>query len=72
MPLVGHATSEVEAPCLGILSEEGSLCEQSTKVFPTGAAGMPPDPFGSPIAGSPLSDLDPWGGRGGMGLDTLG
>ena len=58
MSLVGHATSEVEAPCLGILSIEGSLWEQSTRVFLTGAAGMPLDPWGSLIDGSP-SDLDP-------------
>ena len=38
MPLVGLVTSGVEASCLGILSKEGSLWEQSTRVFLTGAA----------------------------------
>ena len=60
MPLIGLVTSWVEASCLDILSEEGSLWERSTGAFLTGAAGIPLDPWGSLITGSPSPDLDPW------------
>ena len=60
MPLVGLVTFGVDAPCLGILSEEGSLWEQSTGVFPKGAAVTPPNPLGSLVAGPSFPVLDPW------------